>query len=212
MARTSAVLLVALVATAAFGRAAAAAADSEDPPPPTEAEVKRMKMKDLKSFLSDRGLSCPDCSDKNDFQRFALQNREKKILASKRPRKVSKEPLDVQWKNVAAEICAEQGLEEKACKPLLTVVQGSFEQHGRKISKQLHRELRDIVKTSMTEPYFGAGAKTIRQTVIWMKKTGQTSQGKIRPKIDNEIKKYLTAVAADNVNPMYEKIQEKDEL
>jgi len=38
-----------------------------------------------------------------------------------------------------------------------------------------------------------------------------TKQDPIREKLDNEIKMFLTAVGADNVNPMYEKLNAKDE-
>lgn len=186
--------------------------DFEEPPPPTDKDIKKMKVKDLKSWLGDRGLECKDCFEKGDFTKMVKNNRDAKLLPSKRPRKVSKEPIADQWKKVVQEICAELKADEKQTKALSTVVHGSFEQHARRISKQLSVDQKEIAKISMGEPYFAAGAKIIKQTLNWMIKKKVTSQGKIRPKVDDRIKMYLTAVGAQNVNPMYDITKEKDEL
>lgn len=204
MARVALLLAMGLVFVSAGG--------AKDPPPPTEAEIKKMKIKALKEFMSDRDLTCSDCLEKSDFQRFVIAHREVKVIASKRPRKSTGEALEVQWKKVAQELCEEVAVDEKQCKALSAVVDSSFFQHGRTISKKIHRETSAIAKTSMNEPYFGAGAKILRSCLRWQKKNGVASQTKIRSRIDEPIKKFLTAVAADNVNPMYDILKEKDEL
>jgi len=180
--------------------------------PLTEAQIKKMKMKALRDWMADRDLECSDCSEKSDFQRFVIANREAKVIASKQPRKSTGEALDVQWKKIAKELCEEVGNDEKQCKALTAVVDGSFFQHGRTIAKKIHRDQKEIAKTSMGEPYFQAGAKIIRGCLRWQKKNEIASQSKIRSRIDEPIKKFLTAVAADNVNPMYDILKQKDEL
>jgi len=204
MARVAMLLAMGLVCVSAGGK---------DPVPPTEAEIKKMKIKALKAFMNDRDLTCGECSEVADFRRFVLVNREVKVVASKSSaRKSTGEALEVQWKKISQELCEEVGVDEKQCKALVAVVDSSFFQHGRTISKKIHREVSDITKTSMNEPYYGAGAKIIRSCLRWQKKNGIASQSKIRSRMDESLKKFLTAVAADNVNPMYDILKEKDEL
>eukprot|EP01059_Diplonema_ambulator_P036577 TRINITY_DN9166_c0_g1_i1.p1 TRINITY_DN9166_c0_g1~~TRINITY_DN9166_c0_g1_i1.p1 ORF type:complete len:214 (+),score=88.97 TRINITY_DN9166_c0_g1_i1:55-696(+) len=212
--RLSIVVLVLMVVLAVWVETVAADDDEfeDEPAPPSDAEVKKMKVKDLKGWMANRGLVCGDCFEKNDFVKFVKANREAKLLPSKRKRKVSKEPIDKQWKKVVEDVCQEENVDEKTCKPLVKVVGGSFEMHGRRVSKQLHKDIGDLAKTTFSEPYVAAGTKLIRDTLKWMVKTSTTSQDPIRKKIDNEIKMYLTAAGADNVNPMYEILHSKDEL
>ncbi|KAJ9469663.1 hypothetical protein DIPPA_00123 [Diplonema papillatum] len=172
--------------------------------PPTEAEVRKMKIKQLKQFLEDRGLLCKDCFEKNDFQKFVLANREVKLLASKRPRKVKKEPLDTAWKKMALEVCEEVKAPEAQCKPFTKVVTGSFDMHGRKVSKQMHREVTLITKTSMGVPYAEAMSFLFRETLKWMVKNDITTQDAVREKLDTRIKMFVTECASDNPNPSYE--------
>ena len=83
--------------------------------------------------------------------------------------------------------------------------------HGRRVSKQLHKPQHELAKTSFEEPYVAAGQKILKQVVKWMAKNNIIKQDPIREKVDNSIKMYLTAVGADNVNPMVEKLNERDD-
>jgi len=186
--------------------------ESDEPPPPTDAKIKKMKIKELKAFISDRGLVCDDCFEKGDYIRFVKKNRDALLLPSKRPRKISKEPIADQWKKVVADLSTELSLDEKFSKPLSKVVASSFEQHARRISKQLHKEQHQLARTSLEDPFYAAMLKTLKQTANWQVKNSIVKQDPIRNKLDNEIKMFLTAVGADNVNPMYEKLAEKEEL
>eukprot|EP01061_Rhynchopus_euleeides_P034414 TRINITY_DN58218_c0_g1_i1.p1 TRINITY_DN58218_c0_g1~~TRINITY_DN58218_c0_g1_i1.p1 ORF type:complete len:210 (+),score=107.47 TRINITY_DN58218_c0_g1_i1:70-699(+) len=206
------ILLVALLFAVVFATTARADDDWEEPEPPTDAEVKKMKVKELKAWLANRGLPCTDCFEKGDYVKTVKKNRGAKLLASKRPRKISKEPIEKQWKKVVEEMVEEEKVDAAVAKPFMKVIEGSFEQHVRKVSKQLHTEKHVIARTSLSEPYVLAMTKKVRSWLRWAKKEGVKKQDAIREKVDNDIKMFLTAVAVKNVNPMHEILDAKDEL
>eukprot|EP00993_Chasmostoma_nieuportense_P003826 NODE_4526_length_774_cov_480.774343_g4367_i0.p1 GENE.NODE_4526_length_774_cov_480.774343_g4367_i0~~NODE_4526_length_774_cov_480.774343_g4367_i0.p1 ORF type:complete len:205 (-),score=52.39 NODE_4526_length_774_cov_480.774343_g4367_i0:97-711(-) len=170
----------------------------------SDAELRKMKIKDLKKFLSDRGVVCNDCFEKGDFVAKAIVSKSIDILPSKLPKQVNTEPIDKRWGKVATEVCDAITQLEGYCKALKSVVEGSFFQYGRKFKRELSVTEPHLAQVSFTDPYFKAGKLLLTKTVQYMVKENTKKNEQIRKKYENDFIPWLRDCALENTNTMYE--------
>jgi hypothetical protein len=210
-------VVVALVARAADAKLAM---EEEAVAVPTEDQVKKMKVRELQSFLSDRGVPCEQCSEKSDFVKKALANREAPLLASKRKLKPKGEFWE-HWSGLARSMCeegaAKKGAASELCGEIAPAVDSFFMQHSKRTASKLKKGTAALLKTSVAEPYQGAGRRLLSKLISHcLKNTAAcASQTKVLELIDgNKIKnvdfsKWITNVGIENTNPMYEALKDK---
>lgn len=207
--------------------APAAAAAAEAAPVKTEADFKKMKIKGLKGFLSDRGLSCPDCQEKADFVRFAVANANKKVLAHKVKAPLPEGSFWEVWSNVAKDICVSTAeakgiaadVAAPTCNAIATGTDSAFMLHGKRTAAKLKKNADALKKTSFGDVYQQAGrrlfAKVATSCLAAPKKCSKASKVEKILEKDNKIKgvemmKWITNVGVENTNTMYEAIKDKD--
>ncbi|EAN87732.1 hypothetical protein C3747_189g66 [Trypanosoma cruzi] len=197
----------------------------------TEADFKRMKIRELRDFLEDRGLTCPDCQEKADFARYAYQNRDKKPTSEQGKREVPNAPFWEVWRDIAKEVCEEavkkRGLDVSAepqsevCSALAYVTESFFLQHGKRTAGKLRKKPEALLKTSFKAVYYDAGRVLLgrladhclasagnQNTCSSMSKLmALTEESKIA-----DLAKWMTNVGIENTNPMYEFIDQRDDL
>ena len=61
----------------------------------SESDAKKLPIKKLRSLLSDRGLECKGCAEKEDFVRMFVQNQHLPILETRQSPPASKDPSDL---------------------------------------------------------------------------------------------------------------------
>jgi hypothetical protein len=207
------------------GFAAATGLEMEEEAVPilTEAEIKRMKVRDLTVFLADRGQQCTDCQEKNDFVKLALAHRETPILPSKRKLKPKGEFWE-NWAALARQTC-EEGAAKKTgvkaatiCGSIGSAIDSMFMQQGKRAATRLKKKPAALLKTSFTEPYLGAGRKMLAKLVAHCLSSGKVchSTSRVQELIekDNSIKgvrlsDWITNVGIENTNPMFEALKDK---
>lgn len=67
-------------------------ADAEETKTEPELNFKKMRIKDLKRFLNDRGLACKGCAEKEDFVKMAEENKDAPIVEKKESEAVKDAP------------------------------------------------------------------------------------------------------------------------
>lgn len=201
--------------------AAAVEMQEEEVKIPTEKEVKKMKIREIKTFLEDRGKVCPECQEKADFVRVALENREAPVLPHKRKVSPKGDFWEV-WSNIAKEQCevvgAKQANKAEVCEAIASAVDSVFMQHGKRTAAKLKKKPVNLLKTSVGEPYIGAGRRVFSKVANWcFKNAGKcTTSSKVQPLLetDDKIKavkliEWITNVGIENTNPMYEMLKDK---
>eukprot|EP00992_Anisonema_acinus_P010990 TRINITY_DN7046_c0_g1_i1.p1 TRINITY_DN7046_c0_g1~~TRINITY_DN7046_c0_g1_i1.p1 ORF type:complete len:205 (+),score=51.96 TRINITY_DN7046_c0_g1_i1:39-653(+) len=173
---------------------------------PTEESISKMKVKELKKFLSDRGVECDNCVEKGDWVKKAKASLSVPILPEKIKPQVSTEPIDKQWGKIAADTCAKLTDKADFCKQLKGIVEGAMYQYARKYKRDLSVEPQHLTTVSMSFPYYDVGVLNIKETVEFMLKENTKSGDKVRPIFEEKVKPWLRDVGLENSNPMYEKL------
>ncbi len=179
----------------------------------TEAELKAMKVKQLKSFLDERGIICKECQEKADFVRKALKHMNDKVVNAAPPKvEVPTVPLWEAWAGFASQECKTLGGKDDVCDSVKNAVESAFMQHGRRTATNLKKKPSDILKTSVHEPYHAAGRRIVKALSRFAMKNSVTSLAKLQAKFEKKFIPWMTNVGIENTNPMYEALKEKDEL
>jgi len=179
-----------------------------------------MKMKELKSFLSDRDENCNGCAEKSDWIEAAIRVKDKKISASKAAQmgytgSLPTEPLWDVWSQFASETAQEMNLDESSIAKIKDVVSDCFMQHGRSTATKLKKTAKDILKTSLKSPYYTIGRKHLLALVNFVRNKGEEVKlNEMRTRYEKIFTPWMTNVGIENTNPMYEwmKSPEHDEL
>jgi hypothetical protein len=214
--------LLAVLVLACFASATKLEMEEEAVTPPTEAELKKMKVKELKGFLADRGVECASCTEKNDYVKEALKHLATPLLPSKRKLKPKGEFWEF-WGLLARSICEEgakkKGVKDAAaiCEPVVAAVDSYFMQHGKRTAGKLKKKPAALLKTSVAEPYQGAGRRLLSRLVSHCIKTPAacSSLNKVNDLMDKDaikgvdFNKWITNVGIENTNPMYEALKDK---
>lgn len=200
-------------------------AAAEEKAPTTEAEFKKLKVKDLKKFLEDRGQSCDGCEEKSEFVRECLKHAATPLLPSK-VKTVPKGVFWEAWANVAGEVCEATADQKKVsddvkksiCGNIRTATDSVFMQHGKRTAQKLRKKPDALLKTSFGEIYQGAGKKMLTKLAAFcfknQDKCNSSSKLQTIMETDDKVKgvkfiSYLTNVGIENTNPMYETMKDK---
>ena len=196
----------------------------------TEADFKKMKIKELKAFLEERGITCKECQEKSEFVSMAVANAGKPTIASVPSKKeVPKGALWEVWGGIASEKCAEAATKSSIgdaskdiCSAVATATESVFMQYGKRTASKLKKDPSALLKTSFAEPYHGAGRRLLGRVITHCFKPANrkacSSASRVQPlmenaKIEADFVSYLTNVGIENTNPMYEALKGKhDEL
>lgn len=191
----------------------------------TEGDFKKMKIKELRAFLDDRGVECSDCAEKADFVRECTKNAAKPLHPSK-VKSVPKGALWEAWANVAGEVCeaaadtkgASAETKANVCSAIKTATESVFMQYGKRTAGKLRKKPDALLKTSFGEIYQAAGKKMFTKLAGFcfknQKKCRSSSTIQALMETDNKVKgvkfiSYLTNVGIENTNPMYEALKDK---
>lgn len=192
---------------------------------PNEKEVKKMKVKDLKTFLTDRGVPCEACTEKGDYVKKVLANLQTPLLPSKRKLKPKGEFWEF-WAGLSKSVCNDAASKKNVdgsaaiCDAVGAAVDSFFMQHGKRTAAKLKKKPANLLKTSVGEPYQGAGRRLIGKLVEHCLKSGSAggacaSSSKVTSLLEgNKVKnvdfqKWITNVGIENTNPMYEAMKDK---
>eukprot|EP01013_Petalomonas_cantuscygni_P002180 TRINITY_DN12215_c0_g1_i1.p1 TRINITY_DN12215_c0_g1~~TRINITY_DN12215_c0_g1_i1.p1 ORF type:complete len:207 (+),score=54.71 TRINITY_DN12215_c0_g1_i1:124-744(+) len=205
-------MLATVFVVAAFVSAAAAGSDSGT----SEAAIKKMKMKQLKKFLSARSVECTGCVEKNDFVKKALSVRSMPVAQSAPPMEISSDPLWEQWATTARTVCesvvtADQK-ENKYCVALSNAVENLLMRYTKKFMKTLSVDHKSLTKNTLTHPYKTAGELRIRRVAEFMTRKQTKKTAEIEAKLDEPLSHWLRDCAIQNINTMLDTIQGNDEL
>jgi hypothetical protein len=197
------------------------------PAAPTEESIKKLKVKGLKAFLSDRGLKCSDCQEKSDFVAMAVKNLAVAILPSKVKIPMPEGEFWEVWSNVAKDMCVatatQKAVDEKTAKKICGVVamgvENVFMMQGKRTANKLKKKPAAMLKTSFGDVYQQAGRRLLSKVVSFCfanagKCKSATAVEKLLSKDDGikgvQIIKYLTNVGVENTNTMYEAMADKN--
>jgi hypothetical protein len=185
----------------------------------TADDLKKMKMKDLKQFLSERDEECNGCSEKSEFLNLAIRVMNKKPDAAKKAAAgfsgpAPTNPLWEVWAGFADEISKEEGLSESQVKAVHNVVENAFMQHGKATATKLKKTHKDVLKTSLLSPYYNVGRKHLKALAKFALTKGEKPKADVlRTAYDKVFLPWMTNVGIENTNPMYEWMKSKnDEL
>ncbi|RNF02249.1 hypothetical protein TraAM80_06543 [Trypanosoma rangeli] len=197
----------------------------------TEADFKRMKIRDLRSFLEERGLTCVGCQEKADFSRYAYQNRDKKPLSEQGKREVPDAPFWVVWRDIAKEVCEEavkkRGLDvtstpqSDVCNAIVYVTESFFMQHGKRTANKLRKKPDALLKTSHKGVYYDSGRLLLERLVNYCLASADhqvkcSSVSKLMTLAEEakvvDLQGWMTNVGIENTNPMYELLDRRDDL
>lgn len=185
--------------------------------PVTEADIKAMKIKQLKQFLEDRAVDCAGCQEKGDFQKMAIKHLNTPLSDAAKSRQAAKVEIPPGklwevWGTVAKTACSDAHGSDDVCNSVYVAVESSFMMHGKRTAQKLKKKPDDILKTSFLEPYHSAGKRIVKKAVKFAVNTKATSASSIQEEFEKKFVPWMTNVGIENTNPMYEALKEKDEL
>jgi hypothetical protein len=188
-------------------------------PTTTVDDLKKMKVKDLKQFLSERDEECKDCVEKSDYVNAAIRVINKKPDAAKKANagfsgSLPTNPLWEVWAGFADEISKEEGVSESVQKVIHSVVENAFMQHGKSTAAKLKKTHKDVLKTSLLAPYYGVGRRHMKALAKYaLSKGDKPKSDDLRKAYEKVFLPWMTNVGIENTNPMYEWLKSKnDEL
>ncbi|KAG5492534.1 hypothetical protein JKF63_01112 [Porcisia hertigi] len=197
----------------------------------TEADFKKMKVKDLRAFLVDRGLECAGCQEKSDFVRMAYQHRDTNPLGSAKKREIPNQKFWEAWSDIAKQECqksvARRGNDADSepfstiCDTIRSAVDSYLMQHGRRVANQLKKTPHHLLQTSFKDVYFEAGSRLFQTLADYCLASPSSQEacrsfGSVMSAMDGssgaDFKMWTTNVGIENTNPMYEIIDGRDDL
>lgn len=197
----------------------------------TEADFRKMKVKDLRTFLSDRGLECAGCQEKSDFVRMAYQHRDTNPAGSAKKRDIPDKTFWAAWGEVAKSECQKavtrRGNDPAAepfasiCGTIQAAADSYLMQHGRRVANQLKKTPQHLLKTSFKDVYFEAGSHLFQRIADYCLASPASQEkcqslGSVMSSMDGasgaDLKMWTTNVGIENTNPMYDIIDARDDL
>lgn len=197
----------------------------------TESDFRKMKVKDLRTFLSDRGLECTGCQEKSDFVRMAYQYRNLNPAGSPEKRAVPAKKFWEAWADIAQTEC-ENAVKlrsndpttepfKSVCSTIHAATDSYLMQHGRKVATQLKKTPHHLLQTSFKGIYFEAGSHLFQMLADYCLASPAAQEncqslGAVISAMDGacgaDFKMWTTNVGIENTNPMYEIIDTRDDL
>lgn len=197
----------------------------------TEDDFRKMKVKDLRLFLSARGLECTGCQEKSDFVRMAYQYRSLNPAGSAEKRAIPAKKFWEAWADIAQAEC-EKAVKLRSndpatepfksiCSTIHSATDSYLMQHGRKVANQLKKTPQDLLQTSFKDIYFEAGSHLCQILADYCLASPAAQEncqslGAVMSAMDGmsgaDFKMWTTNVGIENTNPMYEIIDARDDL
>lgn len=195
----------------------------------TEAEFKKMTIKQLKQWMNQRDVSFADISEKSEFISRAVEwtQRNKKVV-----RDLPTEPFWDVWAKIAKDKCLEavnsksigdDGI--KICDAVASATDSFFMQHGKRTAAKLKKKPEALTKTANGDIYYNAGVRLFGRLIghcLNAKNRGKcVSTSYVSDLMEKDKVKgaafsaWITNVGIENTNPMYEVVNSKshaDEL
>ncbi|CAJ1034559.1 Degradation arginine-rich protein for mis-folding, putative [Leishmania lindenbergi] len=197
----------------------------------TESDFKKMKVKDIRAFLMDRGLECIGCQEKSDFVRMAYQHRDKSPIGSAKKREIPSKKFWEAWSDIAKQECQNavkrRGNDADAepfsiiCDTIHSAADSYLMQHGRRVANQLKKTPFHLLETSFKDVYYEAGLHLFQTLADYClaspsSQTACQSLGSVLSTMDGSsganFKVWTTNVGIENTNPMYDIIGEHADL
>jgi hypothetical protein len=195
-------------------------------------DFKKMKIKELRTWMDERGLTCPTCEEKADFVAFATKNAKTAPTNARAKLEVPKEPFWEAWSRIAKETCTAMAQKksvnaeetDKVCSAIATATDGFFMLNGKRTAGKLKKKPEAILKTSFGDVYHTAGKKLLSRLSSFClnskNRVACASNSKVLELMEKGIKgvdfgMYITNLGVENTNPMYEIMKERtanDEL
>ena len=179
----------------------------------TEQEIRNMKFRDLRTFLNKRGSNCHGCFEKSDWIEAAILVKDKEVIVEVSKKEnftdsASGKPFWENWSDSALKLAQENGADEATATQIKIFAEDYFQQHGKSTAIKLGKSVNEILETSLKEPYHSAGrillTSFIKQAMA--KNLNQTSN-ELATVFEKTLIPWITNVAIDNSNPMYEWIK-----
>ena len=180
---------------------------------------KKMRVKEMKSWMTERGLSCPDCDDKAALVKFCT-NSAKNAPKVVRPKAPTDKALWEAWSMNAKEICDAQAKKsgadnEKVCSAIASATDSFFMQHGKRTANKLRKKTDAMLKTSYADIYYPAARRLftrLSKHCLSNPKDCATST-KVQSLIEGtsivDFTTFLTNIGIENTNPMYDILNDK---
>lgn len=197
----------------------------------TEQDFKKMKIKDLRTFLDERGLTCVGCQEKSDFVRMAYANQDTPVVGGVSKREVPDKKFWEAWSETAKQICGEAVTKrgsDPATEPFVSVcdtvekaTDAFMMQHGKRTATRLKKTPDNMLKTSYKDVYYEAGVRLFRKLVNYCLASSDMqakceSLGFVMNAMEGGevggFQSWVTNVGIENTNPMYEIIDDQDDL
>ena len=198
-----------------------------------EPDFKKMKIKEIRQWMEERGLQCPTCEEKADFVAFATKNAKTAPVNARTKLEVPKEPFWEVWAKVAKETClaaakkksVNEDETEKICSAISSATDGYFMLHGKRTAGKLKKKPEALLKTSFGDVYHSAAKKLFSRLANYCLSTKNRATCASNSKLLDLLEKgsikgidfamYITNIGIENTNPMYEIMKERhanDEL
>lgn len=184
----------------------------------TEAEFKKMNIRQLKKFLDERDVEYRDISEKSEFVSRAVEwaSRNKKVV-----RELPKEPFWEVWAKVSRDKCeagvAAKDLGEagaKVCDAVASAIDSFFMMNGKRTANKLKKKPDALTKTANGDIYYNAGSRIIGRLLGYClnakNRAACSSSSHVTSLMENDTVKgtgfgaWITNVGIENTNPMYE--------
>lgn len=198
----------------------------------TEADFKKMKVKDLRRFLQDRGLSCDDCQEKGDLVKMAFANQDKPAGPSAtKDREVPQTTFWDAWSEEVKKQCEELTTKRdqdptaepyaSVCSAVSMATESFLMQHGKRVAAKLKKTPANLLKTSYKHVYYDAGMVIFRRLIDKClaspaMRSKCESLGFVTDTMENkdvaDFIGWVTNVGIENTNPMYEILEEGGDL
>ncbi|EPY31288.1 hypothetical protein STCU_03531 [Strigomonas culicis] len=197
----------------------------------TMADFKKMKIKDLRTFLDERGLECNGCQEKSDFVRVAYEYRDKAPLGIAAKREVPDKKFWEAWgangKVQCEEAVTKRGSDPAAepfvhvCDTIEKAIDSFFMQHGRQTANRLKKTPHHMLKTSYKHVYYDVGVRLLNKLINYclaspsiQSKCESLSHvlGVMEGNKEGNFKSWITNVGIENTNPMYEILDDASDL
>lgn len=184
----------------------------------TEAEFKKMTIRQLKKFLNERDIEYNDISEKSEFVSRAVEwaSRNKKVT-----RELPKEPFWEVWSKIARDKCeaavkskdiGESGT--KVCDAVASAVDSFFMMNGKRTAGKLKKKPDALTKTANGDIYYNAGNRILGRLLGYClnakNRVACSSNSHVLELMDKDQVKgtgfgaWITNVGIENTNPMYE--------
>lgn len=191
-------------------------------------DFKKMKVKELKSWMSEYGLSCNDCTDKDSLVQFCINNAKAKPKVV-RPKAPAGKTFWEAWADNAKEICDAQVAKSnageegaKVCDAIKTATDSFFMQKGKQVASKLKKKPDALLKTSYGEIYYDATRRIFTRLAKHCLSSANVRTCQSSSAVQSLMEKekvagapfvvYMTNIGIENTNPMYDILKDKKGL